>query len=132
VIEDHTDRALALYNATVDIGESFVAPSLMLFELTNIVRKRMREPGALSMGEGRALLTRMLAFPIEILSPPGMHQLALGIADAYGLPAAYDAHYVALAQHQNYVFWTADRRLVRQVQPGLPFVRWIGDYMVAP
>ena len=54
--------------------------------------------------------------------------LALDIADAYGLPAAYDAHYLALADLLGCEFWTDDRRLLRQVSHDLLFVRWLGDF----
>ncbi len=49
-------------------------------------------------------------------------------ADALGLPATYDAHYLALAEHLGCELWTDDQRLLRQVATSLPFVRWIGDH----
>jgi predicted nucleic acid-binding protein len=39
--EPHSDRAEALYNATLQAGEPIVAPGLLLFEITNILRRRM-------------------------------------------------------------------------------------------
>ena len=41
----------------------------------------------------------------------------------------YDAHYLALSQLLGREFWTADQRLLRQVQGALPFVRWLGDFV---
>jgi predicted nucleic acid-binding protein len=57
-----------------------------------------------------------------------MHMLALDFADTYGLPAAYDAHYLALADLLDCEFWTDDRRLLQRVGRDLPFVRWLGDF----
>jgi predicted nucleic acid-binding protein len=37
-----------------------------------------------------------------------------------GLPAIYDAHYLALAHRLNAEFWTADRRLFQAVQGRIP------------
>jgi len=91
----------------------------------------MRGQNALALFEAEKLLAEFLALPIEFHSPPGMHQLALRIADSYGLPAAYDAHYLALSQFLECEFWTDDKRLIRQVQGHRPTVRWLGDF-VAP
>ncbi|MGH2618268.1 MAG: type II toxin-antitoxin system VapC family toxin [Thermomicrobiales bacterium] len=127
--EELSDRARALYRTNLRAGVSIVAPSLLLFEATNIIRQKMRGERAISLVAARRALEDFLAFDIEIHSPPGVHQLALNIADAYGLPAAYDAHYLALSDLLGCEFWTADRRLLQRVQGALPFVRWLGDYV---
>jgi predicted nucleic acid-binding protein len=57
-----------------------------------------------------------------------LHHQALVLADALGLSATYDAHYLALAEHLGCELWTDDERLIRQVTNSLPFVRWIGDH----
>jgi len=108
-----------------------VAPALLLFELTNYVRKQMRGQNALASFEAEQLLAGFLALPIEFHSPPGMHQLALRIAHTYDLPAAYDAHYLALSQLLDCEFWTDDIRLLRQVREHRPVVRWLGDYVAS-
>ena len=60
--------------------------------------------------------------------PPGIHERALTLAAIYGLPAIYDAHYVALTERLGCPLWTADRTLVNTLGGKLPFIRWIGDY----
>jgi predicted nucleic acid-binding protein len=57
-----------------------------------------------------------------------VYQQALAIAAAYGLPAAYDAHYVALAQHLDCDLWTDDQRHLCQLGGALPFVRPLANY----
>jgi predicted nucleic acid-binding protein len=47
----------------------------------------------------------------------------LALAERFSLPAAYDAHYLALADWLGGEFWTADRKLVRAVEDELPWVR---------
>jgi predicted nucleic acid-binding protein len=42
------------------------------------------------------------------------------------LPAAYDAHYLALARSLDVEFWTADARLARQVGERGPRVMVLG------
>lgn len=126
--EERSDRARALSNATLHSGQPLVAPPLLPIELTNIVRRRMRAPYQLSREEATDLLDTFLAMPIILHNPPSIHQRALLLADAYGLPATYDAHYVVVAQHLGCDLWTDDQRLVRRLAAELPFVRWIGDY----
>jgi predicted nucleic acid-binding protein len=128
--EEWSDLALALYRATIRSGESIVAPQLLRMEVTNILRQRMRLTGGPSLAEASWLLDRFLALEIAVLNPPGLHQRALALADGLGLPATYDAHYLALAEKQGCEFWTDDRRLIRLAGNRLPYLRCIEDYPV--
>ena len=65
---------------------------------------------------------------IVIHNPDGLHQRALALAHAYRLPAAYDAHYLALAEYFGCELWTDDGRLFRGVQDDLSFVRRLSEY----
>ena len=126
--EERSDRAIALYDAVVRAGQSIVAPPLLPIEATNILRQRMRANPGLSLIDATDQLNDFLALPIEYRNPAGLHFQALVLADALGLPATYDAHYLALAEHLGCELWTDDQRLIRQVAASLPFVRWIGDH----
>ena len=128
--EEWSELALALYRATIRSGEPIVAPQLLWMEVTNTLRQRMRLPGGPSLAEASWLLDRFLALEITVLDPPGLHQRALALADGLGLPATYDAHYLALAERQGCEFWTDDRRLIRLVGNRLPYLRRIEDYSV--
>ena len=55
-------------------------------------------------------------------------RIAGASADAFGLPAAYDSQYVALAQFLGCDLWTDDQRLLRDLAGRLSFVTWIGDH----
>ena len=125
--EERSDQAYALYYAAVLDNEPIVAPPLLPLEITNVLRHRMRAEGGPSLVQATALLDTFLAFAIDYHNPPGLHQRALALADAHGLPAAYDAHYLALAEHLGCDFWTDDRRLLRQVGENLAFVRSLAD-----
>jgi predicted nucleic acid-binding protein len=126
--EEYSDRALALYTASIAAAEPIVAPALLPIEVANILRQRMvREQ--LSLADARQLLSHFLSFPI---SYPASHQLslrALELAATYNLPAVYDAHYLALAEQLSCPLWTADRRLLRAVRGSLSYVHAISDYV---
>ncbi len=125
--EEHSDRASALYATAARDGEPLVAPPLLPIEVTNILRQRMRR-GDFALEQARLLLDRFLALPLTLTAPSGLYHQALAIADTYQLPAAYDAHYVALAAQLGCDLWTNDQRLLRGLGGRVPFVKWIGDY----
>jgi predicted nucleic acid-binding protein len=88
----------------------------------------MRANSGLSLKDATEQLDDFLALPIAYHNPVGLHHQALVLADALGLPATYDAHYLALAEHLGCELWTDDQRLLRHVAERLPFVRWIGEH----
>lgn len=125
--EIHSDRALTLAMDAVRAGERIVAPPLLPFEVANIMRQRMRRQG-MERSEADELLADFLEYPIELIAPEGLYRRALMLADILGLPAVYDAHYLALSEMLDCQFWTDDGRLIRALGPSLPVVRRIGDY----
>jgi predicted nucleic acid-binding protein len=130
--EERSDRAVALYEATAKANQPTVAPALLPLEVTNILRQRMRGQDGISLIRATEHLAAFLALPIEFHNSAGLHHEALVLADALELPATYDAHYLALAEHLGCEMWTDDQRLIRRVSTSLPFVRWIGDHPATP
>lgn len=72
-----------------------------------------------------------LARELEFHAPPGMHQLAFALAADLNLPAAYDAHYLVLAELLGCEFWTDDQSLLRQTRDRLPYVRPLAAFTLA-
>jgi predicted nucleic acid-binding protein len=102
----------------------------MLYEVTNIIRNRMRRAEAMPLAVARRALDDFLAlaWEIEIHAPPGWRQLSLVLAADYDLPATYDAHYLALSQLLGGEFWTDDRRLLQHIGDRLPYVRTLAEF----
>ena len=126
--EEWADRARSLLRETLTADEPIVAPPLLPYEVTNILRLRLRASAPLPLEHALEFLDDFLSVPIELRNPPGLHRRALMLADTYGLPAAYDAHYLALAEQLGCTLWTDDRPLLRILEGRLPFVRPISDY----
>lgn len=124
--EEHSERALALVTTAAQTARAIVAPPLLPFEVANILRQRMIRQG-LTLPSADRLMAQLLAFPVALVMPEGLSRRALAIADEHNLRAAFDAHYVALADLLSCELWTDDQRLIRQVGDKLPFVRWIGE-----
>jgi predicted nucleic acid-binding protein len=126
-IEEYRPQARALREGAVASGDPIVAPALLRFEVTNIVRQRMRRE-RLPLPLAQQRLNTFLAVPVRLLVPEGLHNRALSLAETFELPAAYDAHYLALAEEFGYTLWTDDQRLLNALRRRLPFVRWIAEY----
>ena len=75
--------------------------------------------------------TLFFAYYCRAVSPVGLHQRAWELARHFNRPAAYDAHYLALAEMADCPFWTADKRLFNVVRNELEWVHWLGNYSPA-
>jgi predicted nucleic acid-binding protein len=125
--EPHSNTALALVAACMQTAEPIVAPPLLPFEVANMLRLRMLRQG-LSLPDADRLMAEFLTFPIVLRAPTGLSQQALLVADTHNLPAAYDAHYIALARELGCDLWTDDQRLINTLRGQLSFVKRIGEY----
>jgi predicted nucleic acid-binding protein len=110
-------------------GEHLIAPMLLAFELTTIVRKGV-VGGHLRKERALPVLFQLYQSGVEIVAPTiELHQQALYWAERIGQSKAYDAQYLALASRENAPLWTADRRLASTAQhAGLQWVHWIGGW----
>jgi predicted nucleic acid-binding protein len=100
------------------------APTLLYYEVANALY-RYQKLGYLSASSVQLAFRAALALPLKLHGEPDLHWRALDLADKFSLPAAYDAHYLALAELLEGEFWTADGRLARTVQPSLPWVHLV-------
>ncbi len=104
-----------------------LAPSLIMSEIANALYQRIRR-GELTLNETMQLLYAVQISGIEILGyDPSIHTRALELAHQFNLRAAYDAHYLALAERVGCDLWTADERLWNSVRAAFGWVRWIGE-----
>jgi predicted nucleic acid-binding protein len=122
LVADPADRPVRrLWGTWVADRRRLAVPTLLPYEVANVLYRYQRL-GVLSASSARLTLRAALALPVELHSEEPLHEAALAVAERFSLPAAYDAHYLALAQRLGGEFWTADARLVRTVQGELPWV----------
>ena len=79
------------------------------------------------MDSVRMALRATLSLPIRLYTEINLHEPALELAERYVLPAAYDAHYLALAEHFDADFWTLDKKLIQAVGKHLPWVHLVKE-----
>ncbi len=104
----------------------FVAPALLLYELTNAIYMLYRFAG-LPADEALDVLASALAVPVELQAVSQDHLRALEPAMRFTIRSAYDAHHLALAERLGIEFWTRDERIVNTVRRHLPWVRLVGE-----
>jgi len=125
--EELRPLAVRLWQSWLDQDREIVAPHLFDYEVTSaLLRKATR--GILSLDEARGALRAALGMKVALLAPPGLSEQALELAVRFNRPAAYDAHYLALAEHLRCPFWTADERLYNATRADFPYIRWLGNY----
>ncbi len=114
-----------LWQAWLEGEAEVIAPTLLFFEVANALH-RYAVHGELLDEEVEEALEAALALEIRLHGGPDIHRRALRLARRLDLPTTYDAHYLAVAERSRATFWTTDARLVRAVQPALPWVRLLG------
>src|SRR5436305_14053494 len=103
-------------------GRELTAPNLIHYEILNALYQYEKH-GKLSSDRVTEAFDIALVLPIRLYSDFALHLRAIQLARQFALPACYDAHYLALAEHLGAELWTCDSRLVDKVGTALPWVR---------
>ena len=127
VEEDDSDKAHAILQSWVDQDITRIAPYLMSFEVANTLHRRVLR-GELNVSDGTRMIARLLESRVELHQPSNLHVRALQLASQLRQNAAYDAHYLVLAESAGCELWTADERFYRTASPSVDNVRWIGEF----
>ena len=108
---------------------TLISPPLFYYEVTNGIWRNvfLKE---LTVEKGEQFLLNALGLGVHIETTDhleDLHNRAWEFAQEFKLPAAYDAHYLALAEDHHCEFWTADERLYKRVGETLDWVKCIGN-----
>jgi len=124
--ERHTEKASALWQGWIDDDMHVLAPSLLGYEVTSAINRRVFDR-SIEPEDGQAALEQFLAMYIETIHAPELHTKATALARQFERPNTHDAHYLAVADHFACPLWTADERLHDTVKGDLDWVRWVGE-----
>ncbi len=121
--------AIALLRKWISEATAIRAPALLAYEVTNVLYQRVRK-GELSFDKAKQALTDVFTSELKLKfsDQASLSMKAIELAHQHALSAAYDPHYLALAERENCEYWTADKRLWNAVKDKLSWVRWFGDY----
>jgi predicted nucleic acid-binding protein len=131
VKEEDSGIALALLNEWYIKGIMMIAPSLLTYEVTNVLYQNMRK-GKINLDQAKKILIEVLSVGIELdfSNNSALSRRAFELAHQFNLLETYDPHYVALAERENCELWTADSRLWTAVKEKLPRVRLLAEYQI--
>ncbi len=127
VRENNSDKALALARFWDSEGTRPLSPYLMPVEVANALHRRVVRK-ELTLRAAKRLMESFLASGIELRETPRLYGRALELADRLRQTAAYDAHYLALAESLDCDLWTADEKFYRAASPSTENVHWIGEF----
>ena len=110
-------------------GVVILAPALLTYEVANALYKKARKD-EITFEMAKEALTKVLlsGVVLNFSQDSNLGRRAIELARQFGLPATYDAHYLALAEREGCELWTADTRMWNSIRGKLVWVRWIGDY----
>lgn len=133
VQEPDSAQAVALLAEWAQRVALVAAPALLAYEAANAIHQKVRG-GVMPANAVPAALANFYAIGIAFRVPNDptlaavLSTRALEIARDYNLGAAYDTQFLALAEHEDCEYWTADRRFYETVRQDHPRVRWLGGY----
>lgn len=128
LVEEDSGSARALLARWTKERTTVFAPSLLIYEVTNILYREVRA-GRITIEtakNGINLILRTVVLMYTHRLTPNLR--AMTLAEHFRLPAAYDTQYLALAEQEKCEFWTTDTRLWRVVKDQLLWVRLLGEY----
>lgn len=127
--ESDSSTAIALLAKWNTEQMEVIAPTLFAYEVTNILYRQV-VAGKLTYDETKKLLTKLFAIGIvlDFSHYKNISTQAMEFSYRFGLPAAYDSHYLALAERERCEYWTADTRLWNAIGSKLTWVHRLSDY----
>jgi predicted nucleic acid-binding protein len=127
--ESDSNKALALLARWTKERVVIRVPPLLIYEATNSLHQQVRS-GKFTLDAARQGLTDLTlkGLVFDFSSALTLSLRAMEFAQRFNIPATYDTHYLALAEHVGCDLWTADTRMWRTVKDQLDWVHWIGDY----
>jgi predicted nucleic acid-binding protein len=127
LVEKDSSTAQQLWDTWANAGAEIIAPSLLAFEGTSVIRNKMQR-GLVPPDEAELMFKAFHLLGVKYLHPEGLYQRAWELAKRFNRPQAYGSYYLALAKILGLEFWTADERLYNTVRSDLPWVKWLGNY----
>ncbi|HVB25294.1 MAG TPA: type II toxin-antitoxin system VapC family toxin [Ktedonobacteraceae bacterium] len=130
ILQEHDSNiARALLIQWINQDVVLLSPTLLMYEITNKLHQILNK-GNITQEEVRKTLRDMLDVEIVLELPEDFdwNIRAIELAQKYGFNAAYDAHFLVLAERKKCEFWTADARMWKAVRKDLPWVRLLDEY----
>lgn len=124
--EKETETAMRLLADFVSGEIELLAPTLFAYEIANAVhiavsRERIPEK------DGMGAIKDILALGIRQISFDNLVEKAF-ILSRNHKRSLYDCSYLALAEYEVCLLYTADQRFYNALKNNLDYIKWVGDY----
>ena len=121
--ENLAEQALALRAGYLDGQIWFSVPTLLAYELTNVLRYKED----LATGQVEEAVQSLFDMGLAWVSPSAVTMRRAAVIARESDATVYDATFAAVAESVQAVFVSADERLVSRLA-AWPFVRFLGDF----
>ena len=125
--EPSSRAALNLWEKWMAENWQPVAPLLFVHEVTSVLYHKSAQ-GEMTAKDSRMALQEVLNLDIRFIDMPGLSERAFELAAHFHRSTAYETQYLALAEHLNCPYWTADKQLYELVRSEFPIVQWLGNF----
>jgi predicted nucleic acid-binding protein len=127
LVEPLADRVDTLFSSLTETPAAHLyVPGHFYVECANILWKYVHRFGY-SPENARQDVADLVRLPLRIVPTSELAEAALALALDHRI-TAYDATYVALAQKTSLPLVTADKALVRRLEPSGLSVYWLGEW----
>ena len=119
-----TSPFIVLWDEWQKQSDQIIAPTLFGYEVTNVFH-RMSVAGQILPEEAEQLLEEALNLGIILYGDRDLHKQAMALTKSLNLPAAYDAHYLALSERFKAEFYTSDKRLFNSIKDTISWIHLV-------
>jgi predicted nucleic acid-binding protein len=119
--ENKSNKAEELWGAWIGDHVEIVAPTLITFELSSVIRNKVFR-GILSEREGGEIIGLLKQLDISLIYTEELLDIAWEIGTTLNTSNLYDCFYLALPKLLRIPLWTADKRLSQSAKKEFPFI----------
>ena len=119
--ENKSDQAEKLWKAWVEDHVEIVAPTLITFETSSVIRNKVFRD-MLSEREGGGMISLLKQLDISLVFTEELLDIAWEIGNILNTSSLYDCFYLALPKLLRIPLWTADKKLFQSAKKEFPFI----------
>lgn len=113
-----------LVDGWIEDGVELVGPALLFSEVVSVLRHQVHK-GTLDDEDADRIVWLFLRLGVRRIDNFTLYRRAFELATRFGHARAYDAHYLAAAEQEACVLWTADGPLYDSVRRELHWVKHV-------
>lgn len=120
------EQAAQMLADFIDGKIELISPTLFAYEIVNAINIAVRKK-RIPEGEGFEAINDILSIGIKLIDFDEFAGPTFSLTQTYNR-SAYDCAYMSLAQREECLMYTADKRLFNAIKNRLRFIKWVGDY----